>query len=422
MSEVKAFVPDRLRSPVAQHRHDLKRQIMIIVLVLLGALAIQMTVESIIMTVALFSSGFIDKIISDTLASGGMPDTQALIASMTDGASPTANVLAITSLAATICGLPIFLVLRGKKLFTRDITERRDPMNASLLIRLFIIAMGAQLIFSLLSAGLNSLLAPLGFDSTKLYADSVKALSTPVGFVYILLIGPVCEEIMFRGAVMKSLERFGGNFAIVMSALFFGLFHVFTVQAIFAFLVGLILGYIAHRYSVLWSIVVHILLNTIATLLENSLSPSVLGFVFLALFVAAVILFILMRGQIKEQREAGKPFVIVPPHEVYPSYVIGDAGTGNPEWRSGEEAKETERYTGSPEWRTAEEAERYRNESGRTVPESGQERSVPTWERAEAEVVDPKLFRIAFSTISLDVYIVCVLIAGVVLMSGVISL
>jgi membrane protease YdiL (CAAX protease family) len=404
MSEVKAFVPERLKGPVAQHRHDVKRQIMIVVLVLLGAFAIQMVVESIIMTAALFSSGFIEKIVSDTLASGGVPDTRAIMDSMTDGESPTANVIGITSLAAAICGLPIFLVLRGKKLFTRDITERRYPMSASLLIRLFIIAMGAQLVFSLLSAGLNSLLAPLGFDSTKLYEQSVNALSTPVGFVYIMLIGPICEEIMFRGAVLKSLERFGGNFAIVMSSLFFGLFHIFTIQAIFAFLVGLILGYIAHRYSVLWSIVVHILINTISTLAEDLLPKTAAGIVFVALFAGGVILFILMRGQLKEQRETGKPFVIRPRPEIYPSYVIGDAGTG------------------APEWRTPEEEERFRNEFGRTVPESGQQRSVPTWERTEAVSLEPKLFRIAFSTISLDVYIVCVLIAGVVLMSGVISL
>jgi membrane protease YdiL (CAAX protease family) len=344
--------------PVAAHRHDVKRQIMVIVLVLVGAFVIQQIVASTIVVVAMFTGGGMARLMQDVMVTGVVPDYQSMMDAMTGGSAGgvSSGIMGVSSIAAVVCSLPIFLVLRGKKLFTRDITERRSPMGVSLFVRLFIIAMGAQLVFSVLTTGLNHLLEPLGFDSTAFYSSSMEMLKTPSGLLYVMLIGPVMEETIFRGAVMKSLERFGGNFAIVMSSLFFALYHIITVQAIFAFFVGLIMGYIAHRYSLLWSMLIHILINTISTLAEDLLPATASGILFLALFIAGVILFIVMRGLLKEQRQLGRPFVIA----------VG------------------------------------------TAPAQ--------------QTVEPKLFRIAFHTVSLIVYIICILIAGIALMSGLFSL
>ncbi|MDR0817562.1 MAG: CPBP family intramembrane metalloprotease [Clostridiales Family XIII bacterium] len=371
---------DLLRGSVWQHRHDLKRQIMRVVLVLLVAFAIQQTIAAVILMFAVFTNGsfeeFLRSYMSDVMGSGIIDsdlisnEMQALMDLITDY-SP--NLMGITQLIAVLCSVPAFLALRGKKLFTHDITEQRAHMSGVLLFQIFIIAMGAQFVFTLLSNGLNTLLEPIGFDTTDLYETSVTAMSSPVGMVYIMLIGPIMEEIMFRGAVMKSLERFGGNFAIVMSSLFFGLFHMFTVQAAFAFLVGLLLGYVAHRYSVLWSMLLHILLNSVATGMDSFIPEKELNITFIVLFVVSVCLIIHLRGRIKEQREAGRPFIIAAPPAAEPAYVIGN---------------------------------------------------VPTWEREQEQVapVQPKLFRIAFSTVSLIVFTVCALGLGVLLMSGVVSM
>jgi membrane protease YdiL (CAAX protease family) len=401
---IEPFVPKQEGEPVRRHRHDVKKQIMTIVLLLIAGFAAQQIVAGIIMAGSIFTSGAFAKIVADAIAAGGVIDTQAIADALTK--SMSSDVMGIASIVAALASVPLFLVLRGKKLFTNDITEKRDSMSTSLFIRLFIIAMGAQLVFSVLTSLLNSLLAPIGFDSTKLYETSVSMLMSPSGMVYVMLVGPIVEEIIFRGAILKSLVRFGGNFAIVMSSLFFALYHIITVQAIFAFFVGLIMGYIAHRYSVLWSILIHILINSVSTGLETFLPQTLLMIAFAALFVAGVILFILMRGRIRQQQNEGRPLVITLQAApiINPAInVIGDVGDVGRSDVGGSEIGRSE--VGNSDV------------GGSEV--GGSEIDEPSPETAN---VSPKLFRIAFGTVSLIVYIVCVLIAGIAMMSGAISI
>ncbi len=68
----------------------------------------------------------------------------------------------------------------------------------------------------------------------------------------------VCEEVLFRGFVLGSFSRLSTHWAIVLSAILFGLMHVLTsnVLAIERFLpttfMGLILGWVAIRSGSLW--------------------------------------------------------------------------------------------------------------------------------------------------------------------------
>ena len=68
---------------------------------------------------------------------------------------------------------------------------------------------------------------------------------------------------MFRGVLMRGLKPLGRNFAIVTSALMFGLFHDDVVQGLFAFGCGLLFGFVAMEYSLVWSIVLHVFNNAV---------------------------------------------------------------------------------------------------------------------------------------------------------------
>ncbi len=81
--------------------------------------------------------------------------------------------------------------------------------------------------------------------------------------LYVGIIGPIVEELVYRGFVMRALEKHGKVLAIVASSLFFGLMHANIPQSIFAVFSGLILGYAAMRYSIVWSIALHILNNLV---------------------------------------------------------------------------------------------------------------------------------------------------------------
>lgn len=81
--------------------------------------------------------------------------------------------------------------------------------------------------------------------------------------LYTCIGAPFIEEVLFRGAVMRSLQNFGRHFAVVASALIFGLIHGNLVQTPFAFITGLVLGYAAMEYGIWWSIALHFFNNAV---------------------------------------------------------------------------------------------------------------------------------------------------------------
>lgn len=136
------------------------------------------------------------------------------------------------------------------------------------------------------------LLSMGGVDLISPTSESINESAVTVSmWLYIGLVGPICEEVMFRGVLMKELKPLGKNFAIFTSALAFGLFHDDVVQGTFAFLFGLILGFVAMEYSLVWSIALHIFNNAILsgvidTLLAGRLSDS--GYVVYSIILALV--------------------------------------------------------------------------------------------------------------------------------------
>ena len=93
-------------------------------------------------------------------------------------------------------------------------------------------------------------------------------------YVIAVVLAPAfIEEMIFRGAVMQSLRRFGDIFAIVFSALIFGIFHLNLIQMPYAFIMGLCMGYFVMRTGSLWvSIIVH-LINNGATVVFEYAAP-----------------------------------------------------------------------------------------------------------------------------------------------------
>lgn len=84
-----------------------------------------------------------------------------------------------------------------------------------------------------------------------------------------IVIPPIVEEMLFRGVVLQSLKRYGDGFAIVVSAVFFGLYHGNPIQIVFAFLSGLALGFVVVRTgSLLPAIIIHCFNNGLSYAIE----------------------------------------------------------------------------------------------------------------------------------------------------------
>lgn len=89
--------------------------------------------------------------------------------------------------------------------------------------------------------------------------------------LYVLLIGPVSEEIIFRGVIMNRLcQGFPFMAANLVQAALFGVYHKNLVQAIYAFVLGFVFGMVwLMTETIVASIGVHILFNATNVLLQQ---------------------------------------------------------------------------------------------------------------------------------------------------------
>lgn len=100
-------------------------------------------------------------------------------------------------------------------------------------------------------------------------------ISAPEGLVAriiflfrITVLAAFFEEFAYRGVILSKLRRFGDGFAILISAIFFGVMHGNLVQAPFAFVLGLVLGYFYVLTGSIWvGVAIHFLNNLIPGLL-----------------------------------------------------------------------------------------------------------------------------------------------------------
>jgi membrane protease YdiL (CAAX protease family) len=89
------------------------------------------------------------------------------------------------------------------------------------------------------------------------------------GIVLITIIGPVFEEILFRGTITRIvLNHYSPTKAIFISALLFGVIHINPVQVLGAGLIGLLLAWIYYKTaSLLPCLLIHCINNSLSVFL-----------------------------------------------------------------------------------------------------------------------------------------------------------
>lgn len=102
-------------------------------------------------------------------------------------------------------------------------------------------------------------------DPTTAIPLPTDGLSFILGFLVIGVSPGICEEIMFRGTIMKAYERLGYKKSIIMSAILFGMFHFTLLNFIGPTILGIIFGILVHKTnSIYGSIIGHTVNNTMA--------------------------------------------------------------------------------------------------------------------------------------------------------------
>ena len=214
-------------------------------------MAIQMTVQTIVLVVEVLKDGKLDQISHATL-------------------SPAA--LIISTAVFSIGSIALFTILKWSPISRQFINQR--PWGV--LIWCALAAIG----LILPSMYLQEVTIPAEWpESIQEIIDRTEQtltliMSTTGGYAVICLLAPIAEELVFRGAALRTLLAWHPKrrwLMIFLSALLFALAHANPAQFLHPLLIGLLLGWMYERTgSVIPGIIYHWINNTVAYLLYHA--------------------------------------------------------------------------------------------------------------------------------------------------------
>lgn len=169
----------------------------------------------------------------------------------------TENVLEILfSLCALT--LPFIAAFKIGKERISDLVSFKKPKKENLL-PMILFGIGFCSFSNIATSIAGSFFTNLGLEYDASFIESPKGVVSAVLLIIsVAIVPPLVEEFALRGIVLGSMRKFGDAFAIIVSAVMFGIMHGNFQQMPFAFLTGLALGFITVKSGSLWpAIFVH---------------------------------------------------------------------------------------------------------------------------------------------------------------------
>jgi membrane protease YdiL (CAAX protease family) len=180
--------------------------------------------------------------------------------------SAESSILAL-AVSSGLSLVTLALVLR--KSWKKERTWRTDGISVAVLgVAIFI-----GIFSNILVEGIVTLVGSTGlfdsiFDSFEDIMNSV--IGEKIGWGEIIamgILGPVVEEIIFRGAIFSLAKKaWGYTCAIFLSAILFGVMHLIPLQIMYATALGILYGYIFKWTKRLWVTVICHVVNNVFTL------------------------------------------------------------------------------------------------------------------------------------------------------------
>lgn len=180
--------------------------------------------------------------------------------------------IAVTAIGVAGVGLPLFALLM--KRLPNSESGKVERLSFGRFVKYFFISIAALYLSSFVSTFINYFIGLMrGEWITNPVEDLVFNSNMVVNILYISIIGPIVEELIFRKILLDKLRRFGDLPAILLTGIAFGLFHMNLSQFLYAATLGILFAYITIRTNtVLYSIILHMMINFIG----SGLAPLVL--------------------------------------------------------------------------------------------------------------------------------------------------
>ncbi|MCH5296254.1 MAG: CPBP family intramembrane metalloprotease [Ruminococcus sp.] len=143
-------------------------------------------------------------------------------------------------------------------------------VKLKLLIPIVFLGLGVAMFANTVSNIIANNFSIFGLENSVDFSQTTDSMLEKVLYVIaVSLVPALAEEFAFRGVVMGTLRKYGDSFAIISSAVLFGLMHGNISQIPFAFILGLIFAFVdCKTNSILPSIIIHFLNNFYAVMMD----------------------------------------------------------------------------------------------------------------------------------------------------------
>jgi uncharacterized protein len=148
----------------------------------------------------------------------------------------------------------IYSWLRNKRKWPYNFNFQLSGIKNLLIIILF---------FLILSIGIDS---PLNYFLSEVFNKNNESTLITLFSVFsigAIIVGPIVEELVFRGIILDFLKnKYNNRAALIVSSVAFGLIHVHPNQVVIALIIGFMLGFLFIKTnSLLLVILIHSLTN-----------------------------------------------------------------------------------------------------------------------------------------------------------------
>jgi len=204
------------------------------------------------------------------------PMVSPLLDSLMGGFNPHVQLLVSNALYYLIfAALPVFLLAKRRP--GLYMAYRPNPISLFNTICVVVLALLGMFFANDLAVLWSIPLQRLGFDvlSTSLPA-ATNSFELMLSVIYVAVLPGICEEFLFRGAVLSAFEEEGTRRAMIASSLLFTLVHGTIAGAPTQFILGMILAYLVFwTDSIYAGLIYHTVHNTASILLQFAQDRSI---------------------------------------------------------------------------------------------------------------------------------------------------
>jgi membrane protease YdiL (CAAX protease family) len=180
--------------------------------------------------------------------------------------------LFIMGIIAILAYLPVFAVWYQKLIKNEKRNLRnfyKDILNFKNFICIIALGLSLQFVLVFIASYIYTL-KPEWFASYHELMSSIVEVSLFLKFISIVILGPMVEELVFRGVILKkSIDVMPFIAANILQSLLFGIAHGNMLQGLYTFLLGLFLGYIYIKTkTIIAPMGVHMAFNLSSIILE----------------------------------------------------------------------------------------------------------------------------------------------------------